>query len=106
MNYTMNLGQLFRKYTLPFFLATTIGCSKDESRLPEEMYGTPDKTECNPRVSACEKSDGSGNSLEGKIAFHSSRDGNREIYVMNADGSNQRNLTNHPDDDFHPAWSP
>jgi dipeptidyl aminopeptidase/acylaminoacyl peptidase len=29
-----------------------------------------------------------------KIAFRSTRnDGNREIYVMNADGSNQRNLT-------------
>ena len=26
-----------------------------------------------------------------KIAFRSTRDGNREIYVMNADGSNQPN---------------
>ena len=25
---------------------------------------------------------------------------------MDADGGNQRNLTNHPDVDFHPSWSP
>jgi TolB protein len=31
-----------------------------------------------------------------QIAFISSRDGNPEIYVMNADGSDQRNLTNNP----------
>jgi TolB protein len=28
------------------------------------------------------------------IAFHSDRDGNDEIYVMNADGSGQMRLTN------------
>ena len=42
----------------------------------------------------------------GKIAFVSNRDGNREIYTMNADGSNQQNITNHPGSDFNPAWSP
>ena len=31
-----------------------------------------------------------------KIAFRSNRDGNYEIYVMNADGSEQTNLTNNP----------
>jgi TolB protein len=30
---------------------------------------------------------------ERKIAFVSERDGNAEIYAMNADGSGQRNLT-------------
>jgi Tol biopolymer transport system component/tRNA A-37 threonylcarbamoyl transferase component Bud32 len=29
-----------------------------------------------------------------------------EIYVMNADGSKQTNLTNHPADDDDPSWSP
>jgi TolB protein len=29
-----------------------------------------------------------------------------EIYVMNADGSNPRNLTNNPADDSFPMWSP
>jgi Tol biopolymer transport system component len=39
------------------------------------------------------------------IAFTSDRDGNAEIYVMNADGSDQRNLSQSPVDDFGPAWS-
>ena len=42
----------------------------------------------------------------GKIAFVSDRDGNDEIYLMNADGSNAVNLTNHPANDRHPSWSP
>jgi Tol biopolymer transport system component len=41
-----------------------------------------------------------------KIAFTSTRDGNEEVYVMNADGSGQTNLTNHPASDIFPAWSP
>ena len=42
----------------------------------------------------------------GVIAFRSRRDGNSEIYVMNADGTNQTRLTNNRADDDHPAWSP
>jgi Tol biopolymer transport system component len=42
-----------------------------------------------------------------KIAFRSHRNGNAEIYVMDADGSDQTNLTNyHNNDDWSPAWSP
>jgi Tol biopolymer transport system component len=41
-----------------------------------------------------------------KIAFVSRRDGNHEIYVMNADGTNQRRLTNNTWIDDDPAWSP
>ena len=49
-----------------------------------------------------------------RIAFYSNRDGiwnrnpndNWEIYVMDADGANPVNLTNHPAWDSHPAWSP
>lgn len=40
------------------------------------------------------------------LAFTSSRDGNPEIYVMNADGGGVARLTDHPAKDFHPAWSP
>ena len=49
----------------------------------------------------------SGESIlsNGKIAFVSARDGNLEIYVMDADGSNQLRLTNHPDEDFGPSFS-
>ena len=42
----------------------------------------------------------------GRIAFHSDRDGNQEIYVMDADGSNQTRLTNNGAEDSEPVWSP
>jgi hypothetical protein len=41
-----------------------------------------------------------------KIAFVSTRDGNREIYVMNVDGTNQTRLTTNSAEDNHPDWSP
>lgn len=41
-----------------------------------------------------------------QIAFTSTRDGNLEIYVMDADGTNQIRLTNHPETDLAPSWSP
>ena len=41
-----------------------------------------------------------------KLAFTSERDGNWEIYVMNADGSGQRNLTRTTALDVGAAWSP
>ena len=43
---------------------------------------------------------------QARIAFSSDRDGNWEIYVMDTDGGNLRRLTNHPDRDFSPSWSP
>ena len=42
----------------------------------------------------------------GQIVFTSRRDGNNEIYVMDADGGNQENLSNHPAYDAQPDWSP
>src|SRR5207247_2360034 len=42
----------------------------------------------------------------GKIAFGTHRDGNYEIYTMNADGSSQTRLTNNAASDEEPAWSP
>ena len=48
-----------------------------------------------------------------RIIFYSNRDGHAidgrstsEIYVMDADGGNPRNLTNDHNDDRFPAWSP
>jgi TolB protein len=40
------------------------------------------------------------------LAFGSDRDGNPEVYAMNADGSDERNLTRNPAKDRNPAWSP
>ena len=42
----------------------------------------------------------------GRIAFKIDISGNSEIYVMDADGSNQVNLTNNPATDSIPSWSP
>ena len=44
--------------------------------------------------------------VNGKIAFVSDRDGNDEIYAMNADGSGQVDLTSAPSSEVDPAWSP
>ncbi len=41
-----------------------------------------------------------------KIAFSANREGNRDIYVMNPDGSQQVNITKHRADDVSPVWSP
>ena len=41
-----------------------------------------------------------------KIAFVSSRDGNAEVYVMQADGAAPTRLTDAVMDDFGPRWSP
>jgi Tol biopolymer transport system component len=41
-----------------------------------------------------------------RIAFTSRRDGNPEVYVMNADGSDPTNVSNNPATDWMPAWSP
>ena len=41
-----------------------------------------------------------------KILFTSVRDGNYEIYIMNPDGSEEVNLTQHPANDQQAAWSP
>ncbi len=43
---------------------------------------------------------------QAQIAFVSQRDGNPEIYVMDADGGNQQRLTNNPAKDWDPSWSP
>ncbi len=45
-------------------------------------------------------------SASGTIAFTSTRDGNAEVYVMRADGSHVRNLTQNLAQDGQPSWSP
>lgn len=41
-----------------------------------------------------------------RIAFTSTRDGNQELYVASADGSEPLRLTSDPAIDAHPAWAP
>ncbi len=42
----------------------------------------------------------------GKIAFTSNRDGNREIYLMDAQGSQLQNISQHPAMEYGNSWSP
>jgi Tol biopolymer transport system component len=56
-----------------------------------------------PTLTALPPLSGSGG---GRITFSTNRDGNYEIYVMNADGSDERRLTKSPFEDRHPIWSP
>ena len=41
-----------------------------------------------------------------RILFVLDRDWNSEIYVMDIDGNNPRNLTNNPKTDINPSWFP
>ena len=42
-----------------------------------------------------------------KLAFTTTRDGNSEVYAVNANGSGQVNLTNNAgESDYRPSWSP
>ena len=43
---------------------------------------------------------------QAQIVFVSKRDGNPEIYVMDANGKNQRRLTNNRHADWYPSWLP
>ena len=44
--------------------------------------------------------------VSGSIVFASDRDGDSEIYVMNADGSDVTKLTHNLINDYNPHWSP
>jgi Tol biopolymer transport system component len=44
--------------------------------------------------------------ISGLIAFESNRDGNQEIYVLNAGNLSLTRLTDNPAEDNQPAWSP
>src|SRR6187402_645851 len=61
-----------------------------------------------PLLGACKEDEDSptGTGSSARLAFSSDRDGNSEIYSMNADGSDVRRLTNNAGSDELPTWSP
>ncbi len=59
-----------------------------------------------PRVDGAQFSLPAAAGLRGTIAFHSNRDGDFDIYVMNADGSNVTQVTQNDINEFDPIWSP
>ncbi len=67
-----------------------------EGRLASPAAGSPDNQNWLPSWSP----DGS------RLAFTSNRDGNPELYVMNADGTDAQRLTDNPAIDTSPTWSP
>lgn len=85
-------------------LALVAGCGKAGPTAPSvPLTDTPVPPVTTAALPTETSSHGSG---DGLIVFHSERDGNMEIYVMNTDGSDQRRLTNNDADDVCPAWSP
>ncbi len=84
-----------------------LACGSDNSKeltQPSPTAPATATTSAPPPATATPAATGSS------IAFVSMSDtspgGGSEIYVMDADGSNQTNLTNSPGDDAHPSWSP
>jgi len=69
---------------------------------------TATSQQAGPAVTPLSQRDGSPSwSPDGnKIAFYSERDGNADIYLMDADGSDVVRLTDHPADDGYPMFSP
>ncbi len=41
-----------------------------------------------------------------RVAFHSDLEGSNDIFIVNADGSGLRRITDHPGEDFDPDWMP
>ena len=52
------------------------------------------------------RQDSTASNSSERIAFVSERDGNSEIYLMDANGNGLTNLTNNPANDHSPTWSP
>src|SRR6266566_2876467 len=84
------VSRLFPVFAVGVFVAA---CHDAEQSLAPKVGG--------PRFSAS-----ASEGLTGRIAFHSNRDGDFDIYVMNADGSGVTNLTNNTVPEFDPVWSP
>lgn len=56
--------------------------------------------------SEAEEFDPSWSRDNGWIAFQSLRDGNGELYIIRADGSEELRVTTDPSEDGQPAWGP
>ena len=79
------------------------GTSENCCVLPDNPRGvtvTADETVSTTFMIMC------GPGAKGRIAIESNRDGDFEIFTMNADGSGVANLTDNPAIDVEPAWSP
>ena len=91
------------------WIAFTVGPPFAPAKAQADIWKIkPDGTGAINLTEGCEANDGFPDfSPDGRrIVFRSGRDGNHEIYLMEADGSNVRRLTEHPSTDTMPAFSP
>ena len=98
-------------------LALAAACGDDDDSEPADGAATPTPTTSvgapdtsdngdSPTLAPFSPGSGQGPEPSGRIAYYTFRDGNQEIYIMNVDGSDETNLTNHEDQDFEPDFSP
>jgi dipeptidyl aminopeptidase/acylaminoacyl peptidase len=78
-------------------LAPECAVSGENPRVLTVMQGSPTQTTF---VVSCP------GSAAGQLAFTTDRDGNDEIYLVNADGTGLERLTKNPAADIQPTWSP
>lgn len=104
--------QDFFKFSLPlsatFVLVSTLlpGCSGGSGG-PDTSVPTPTGTPApiSSPTPAASPAPTTSAGVRGRVAFASNRDGNFEIYLMNADGTDQRRLTRNSTTDRAPALS-
>ena len=84
---------------LVVMLVLSIGCTSDNAEVEQlrkeldEIKAAPPPATATPTATS-------------RIAFQSDRDGDREIFVMDADGTHVQQLTDNDDSDSSPVWSP
>ena len=93
------------KSVLPwlFVLVLVLACSPDSMPTATERLAVPPNRLA---VGSAQLSRAAEGGQEGKIVFHSNRDGNLDVYVMNADGTDQTAITSDDNEDIDPTWSP
>lgn len=107
MQFIKNLIMSIKAIILVAFVSATIGVGAygrekeepaRERSAPTALAVREPALECTPSKTSVSLED----ELHSKIVFISSRDGDAGIYVMNADGSEPKHLS----DDLVPVWSP
>ena len=86
-------------------LAATVALALRDNSLPAVEAPTSTTTAEQPDATPDAVVAPSGPAANGLIAFVSDRDGNSEIYVTQADGSNLTRITDDPAEDAGPNWS-